>query len=114
MTRVTITGGLAILLCLLTGGCFSQPENKDDFLARIRERGTREESRANPKPLARSKLEHLAPGARETRQIDEATQLWTYRLADGEVDLCVMVEIGNGWQDPDPMVFVDLKRTVTR
>lgn len=103
--------GLAALFGLLIfSGCSRGPDSKDEFLELIRERCTREESRLNPKPLLRSKLEWLARRARESVQLDELTQRWTYRFPDGQVDMHVVVETGNSWQDPDPMVFVDFKR----
>jgi hypothetical protein len=54
-------------------------------------------------------LERLAR-PHESTSVDELTRKWTYRFDDGQVDLHVIVETGNTWQQNDPMVFIDLKR----
>ena len=105
--RVTIAAACFLLLC---GGCSRGPDSKDELLALIREHCTREESRINPKPLRRSKLQWLAHPPQKSEQVDELTQRWTYRFADGNVEMHVVVETGNTWQDEDPMVFIDFKR----
>jgi hypothetical protein len=102
---------LIAVLCslLISSGCAPGPDSKAELLTLIRRSCIRDESRLNPKPLPFSKLKWLAPPEKSI-QVDELTQRWTYRFPDGEVQMHVVVETGNTWQDEDPMVFVDFKR----
>jgi hypothetical protein len=95
---------------LMGGGCSRAPASKDEVLAVLREHCTREESRLNPKPLLKSKLQRLVQRPQKSVQVDERTQRWTYRFADGELVMHVIVETGSTWQDEDPLVFIDFKR----
>lgn len=94
---------------LLIAGCSASYDSKDAFLAAIRQKCTRSESRVNPKPLLLSKLQRLA-GPHEVVPVDDLTQKWTHKFADGEVNLFVSLETGSSWTEEDPMVFVDFKR----
>jgi hypothetical protein len=100
--------GMAAGLLLLILGC--APSSKAELVSLIREHGTRNQSRVSPKPLPLSKLQRLVSMPQESAQVDDQTQCWTYRFDDGDIDVHVIVETGNTWQDEDPMVFVDLKR----
>jgi hypothetical protein len=95
---------------LLLVGCSQSPASKDELLSLVRRHCTRDQSRVNPKPLPLNKLQWLMSRPQELEQIDELTQRWTYRFADGPIDLHMIVETGNTWQDENPMVFIDLKR----
>jgi hypothetical protein len=107
MIRLISIAACSLMVC---AGCAGSVDSKSELLTILQKHCTRDESRINPKPLLRSKLQRLAGRPVDSEQVDELTQRWTYQYPDGEVQMHVIVEAGNSWEGSDPMVFVDFKR----
>lgn len=98
---------LAVLAAILSG-C-SQPDTSV-FLQQVQRHCVRSDAAHNPVAMPQHELRRVLGAPHRIESVDPHTQRWTYRCADGDVALYVVLEPGGSWSSDAARVFVDPKR----
>ncbi len=104
-SRPAILAALAAIL----SGCSQQPDTSV-FLQHVQRHCVRSDAAHNPVAMPQHELRRVLGAADRIESVDPHTQRWTYRCADGDVALYVVLEPGGTWSSDAARVFVDPKR----
>jgi hypothetical protein len=103
--------GYAVLTLALTAsvaGC--GPLDTDGFLRRVQRSCVRTDAMHNPLVMTQQELRRVLGQPQQLATVDPHTQRWTYRCADGDVALYIVLEPGGTWRDDAARVFVNPKQ----
>jgi hypothetical protein len=92
----------------MLAGC--GPLDTDGFLRHVHRVCVRSDSAHNPVAMPQYELRRVLGAPDRIEPVDPHTQRWTYRCADGDVSLYVVLEPGGTWSSDAARVFVDPKR----
>jgi hypothetical protein len=103
---------LGCLAALTICGCGA--ETKDAFAERVRAACTRSESRVSPKTMELSALQAICGRTPQVSPLDDQTRQWLFEFPDGAVELPVLTDAGQSWDERNPRVFVLVNRIKVR